>query len=202
MLIKVCGIATSRHLKDIESLGIDMTGVIRYKPSPRYSPEVPTKNSMAQVAVYVNESASIIEADMEKYQFDFIQLHGDESPEFVKNLGNPDRLIKAIAVASAEDLIRAKKYASLAKYILLDTKTPKHGGSGEKFNWDLLKQCNFPFILSGGIGPSDAEKIIQLSNDNPYLIGIDLNSRFELTPGVKDVTALQNFIKTIRNETR
>ncbi len=202
MLIKVCGISSSSHLSNIESLDIDMTGVIRYKPSPRYSLEVPIKNKKPQVAVYVNESTSIIKDDIEKYSFDFIQLHGDESPEFVKNLGNPDRLIKAISVASAEDLIRAKKYASLAKYILLDTKTPKHGGSGEKFNWDLLKQCNFPFILSGGIGPSDAEKIIQLSNDNPYLIVIDLNSRFEITPGVKDVTALQNFIKTIRNETR
>jgi len=157
---------------------------------------------VAQVAVYVNESASKIKAVMEKYQFDFIQLHGDESPEFLKNLGNPDRLIKAISVASAADLKHAKKYASLAKYILLDTKTPKLGGSGKKFDWGILNHCDFPFTLSGGIDPDDAIKINQLCNNNPCLIGIDLNSRFEIKPGFMDINKLKNFIKIIRNETR
>lgn len=201
MLIKVCGISSSTDLADIETLDIEMTGVIRYKLSPRYSVEIPVKNKLPQVGVYVNESLENIQEEIDIHGFDYVQLHGNESAQFIERLAFP-KLIKAVSIASPSDIETARKYVHLVKYILLDTKSALHGGSGKKFDWDILSQCDFPFILSGGIGPNDAEQIIQLHNDNPHLIGIDLNSRFEIKPGLKDINKLKNFINQVRNETR
>lgn len=201
MLIKVCGISSSAHLAEIESLNIEMTGAIRYELSPRYSVEIPVKNKLPQVGVYVNESLEKIQEEIDRHGFDYLQLHGNESTQFIERLAFP-KVIKAVSIASPSDIETARKYVHLAKYILLDTKSALHGGSGKKFDWDILSQCDFPFILSGGIGPDDAEHIIDLNNENPHLIGIDLNSRFEIKPGLKDINKLNNFIKQVRNETR
>jgi phosphoribosylanthranilate isomerase len=129
-----------------------------------------------------------------------IQLHGNESPEQISHLSpltNHLSIIKAFNIATAEDLKSTASYTGLADYFLFDTKGPSVGGNGEKFDWSVLSnyEGDTPFLLSGGIGPDDAERI--LDYHHPKCIGIDLNSQFELAPGLKDVTTLSRFLNKI-----
>ena len=134
-------------------------------------------------------------------------VHGEESPTMIDNLKRtliPDiapniKVIKALSVASKEDVARYKDYEGLVDLFLFDTRCPTMGGSGKQFDWDVLSAYNghTPFLLSGGIGPDDAERVRQF--DHPMLAGIDLNSRFETEPGRKDVDLLRTFIQQVRN---
>ncbi len=135
------------------------------------------------------------------YALDFIQLHGSESPDYISQLNDQWPIIKAFNIATAEDLEATKPYEGIADYFLFDTKGKSVGGNGEKFDWSVLKSYNgeTPFLLSGGIGPDDAEMVkSQFPILNAKCIGIDLNSRFEIAPALKDINKLKEFIKKIR----
>ena len=195
MKVKVCGMRDAENIREVEALGIDMMGFIFYPKSSRYvsvrPPYLPTK--CKRVGVFVDEDIEKIKKIADDYALDFIQLHGHESIEEVKKLQDR-KVIKAFNIATKEDLDATAPYEGLVDYFLFDTKGQSAGGNGEKFDWSILKAYNgdTPFLLSGGIGPDDAEYIKSFSH--PKCIGIDLNSRFEVEPGIKDIIKLKTFL--------
>ena len=201
MIVKVCGMRDAANIRQLEALGIDWMGMIFWPKSKRYvsTPPVYLPQHVRKVGVFVDASLDAIRQHVEDYQLDIVQLHGQESPEMLKVL-KPLTLIKALNIATPEDLQKTEPYEGLADYFLFDTKGKSVGGNGEKFDWSVLAsyQGETPFLLSGGIGSEDAQDI--KSFHHPKCIGIDLNSRFETEPGLKDITKLKQFLEAIRYE--
>lgn len=201
MMTKVCGMRDAQNIRDVESLGVDWIGMIFWPKSKRYVAEVPSylPEHLKKVGVFVDSTLDDILQHISDYQLDIIQLHGQESPDFAKAL-KPHTIIKAFNIEKADDLLQTEKYEGIADYFLFDTKGKMVGGNGQKFDWSVLTayQGKTPFLLSGGIGPEDAESV--RSFHHPRCIGIDLNSRFESGPGFKDINQLKTFINKLRYE--
>ena len=182
----------------VESLGIDLMGFIFWDRSARsvtVRPDyLPAKAK--RVGVFVDEDIERVRQIAADYSLDFIQLHGNESPEYCAGL-NGYRLIKAFNIAVADDFLKTDDYADVVDIFLFDTKGKSVGGNGVKFDWSILDSYNgqTPFLLSGGIGPDDAESVNAFHHNK--CIGIDLNSRFEVSPGLKDINKLRTFIQKL-----
>ncbi|MDD7336380.1 MAG: phosphoribosylanthranilate isomerase [Prevotella sp.] len=163
-------------------------------------------NDIKRVGVFKDEMPQTIITRVVNFKLDIVQLHGDESPVMIDNLRRtlvPDickdiKIMKALPISDAADMERWKPYEGHADYLLFDTKTATGGGSGRKFNWALLDNYHgtLPFLLSGGIGPDDAEAIKAIRH--PQFLGIDINSQFEKEPAIKDVAKLKEFISKLR----
>lgn len=198
--VKVCGMRDAENIREVEALGIDLMGFIFWPKSSRYVSERPAymPQTAKRVGVFVNEDIKQVKRIAEEYSLDVIQLHGSESPDYIRQLGSVcgDTIatVKAFNIATATDLDATKSYEGIVDYFLFDTKTPIPGGSGVQFDWGVLADYvgQTPFLLSGGIGPDDAERVCAFSH--PKCIGIDLNSRFEISPGLKDVEKLKKFL--------
>jgi phosphoribosylanthranilate isomerase len=159
-----------------------------------------------RVGVFVDEMPQSIITRVVSYKLDVVQLHGQESPTLIRNLRatlDPDlrpgiQIWKAISISSADDIARYKDYEDSVDAFVFDTKCASVGGSGQQFDWSILDSYDgsLPFMLSGGIGPDDAERVKAFHH--PRLMGIDLNSRFETAPAQKDVAALQRFLEMLR----
>ena len=200
------------NIRDVEALGIDMMGFIFWPKSSRYVSQrpdyLPTK--CKRVGVFVDEAPEQVKRLAIDYGLDYIQLHGHETPEVISYLRTPalphPRILKAFNISTAEDLLQTQPYEGLVDGFLFDAKGKSVGGNGEKFNWDVLDayQGNTPFLLSGGIGPDDAERVIAFVRGDLQsarkCIGIDLNSRFELSPGLKDIAKLKEFIYNLKEK--
>jgi phosphoribosylanthranilate isomerase len=210
MIIKVCGLREPGNIREVAAItGIDLIGLIFYAPSPRYvdSAEtaafVATLNNTRVAGVFVNETVEEVVAKCEEYRLDYIQLHGNESPDYLnrlrKKISASVKLIKAFSVRSEEDLQATSGYEALCEYFLFDTPTGGYGGSGKSFDWSILQHYkgSAPFLLSGGIGPDSLEPLMNFKH--PKLAGLDLNSRFELKPGLKDAPLLSEFIQKIKS---
>ena len=184
---------------------------------PDYSEERLKKNSgkavddqhrIKRVGVFVDDMPQTIVTRIYNYELDNVQLHGEESCIMIDNLRRtlePDirtgvKIIKTISVSSAEDIEKTKEYEGCVDLFLFDTKCPTMGGSGDKFDWSVLSayKGNVPFLLSGGIGMDDVDKI--KSFQHPQFAGVDVNSCFETEPGVKDVEKLRLFVEKLRHE--
>ena len=189
----------AENIREVEALGIDLMGFIFWPKSKRYVSEKPAymPQKCKRVGVFVDEDIDQVKRIAEDFALDFIQLHGSESPAYIFQLGGL-HVIKAFNIATAEDLELTKPYDGLVDYFLFDTKATLPGGSGQQFDWNVLEAYNgeTPFLLSGGIGPNDAERV--KSYYHPKCAGIDLNSRFEIAPGLKDVNTMRSFIREIR----
>ena len=204
MIIKVCGMRDADNIREVEKLGIDWMGFIFWPKSSRYVSERPAylPQKCKRVGVFVNATIDDIRQHIADYSLDIVQLHGHESTDSIRSLrslcGDVISIIKAFNIATKEDLNATTPYAGLVDYFLFDTKGPSVGGNGEKFDWSVLEVYNgdTPFLLSGGIGPDDAERI--LDYHHPKCIGIDLNSRFEIEPGIKDITKLKTFLNDVK----
>lgn len=203
-MIKVCGMREPLNIQAVEALQIDMMGFIFYPESQRYVSERPLylPTHCSRVGVMVNATMDEILTRQHEFALNAIQLHGAETPAFCrelrKELPTGVLMLKAISIAESGDLARAMPYEGLADYLLFDTQCKGHGGSGQQFDWKLLAayQGSTPFFLSGGIGREDAARIC--SFHHPRCVGIDLNSRFESAPAVKDVELLKSFLNEIR----
>ena len=187
------------NIREVEALSIDMMGFIFWPKSSRYVSKrpdyLPTK--CKRVGVFVDEDIMQLKRIADVFALDFIQLHGHESPECIQQLKGL-RTIKAFNIATPSDLEQTKPYEGLAEYFLFDTKGKSVGGNGEKFDWRVLDnyEGNTPFLLSGGIGPEDAESV--RSFHHPKCIGIDLNSRFETAPALKSIDKLKQFLNYVK----
>lgn len=200
MIVKVCGMRDSENIRAIEQTKADLMGFIFHPKSPRFVASLPEymPKKQKRVGVFVNASLEQILAKAQKFSLEYIQLHGDEPPAFCSELKNRGlKVIRALRIANTDDIIRAESY-NMADLMIFDTKTELYGGSGKKFNWQLLenyKGC-VPFLLSGGIRSDTFEGIKAFFH--PQFAGIDLNSGFEISPALKDVGKLNNFIEKIK----
>ena len=194
------------NIREVETLGIDMMGFIFWPKSSRYVSQRPDylPKHVKRVGVFVDEAPEQVKRLAIDYGLDYIQLHGHETPEVISYLRTPalphPRILKAFNISTAEDLLQTQPYEGLVDGFLFDAKGKSVGGNGEKFNWGVLDayKGSTPFLLSGGIGPDDAERVNAFYH--PKCIGIDLNSRFELAPGLKDVNALRRFVNDINRK--
>lgn len=207
LLIKICGMRESANIEAVAELKPDLMGFIFYPKSKRYvsdnlnssllqklMPEIET------VGVFVNESLEKVVDISQKYGFASIQLHGNESPEYCIGLKkNGIKIMKAFGIHSGFDWNSLMPYQNVCDYFLFDTSTKDYGGSGRKFEWNILDKYQGlkSFFLSGGIGSEDVDNILSL--EHPNLAGIDINSGFEIEPGLKDVNLLKDFLNKIKN---
>lgn len=195
-IIKVCGMTQGQNIRDMEALGVDLIGFIFYEKSPRCARQLPDYLPLhaGRVGVFVDASLDMINEQAADFGLTHIQLHGHESPEQCQALQKAGfKVIKAFSIAEPRDLNATEAYDGICDYFLFDTKTPAYGGSGKAFDWDILSHYHgsTPFLLSGGIGPESVEAL--QSFHHPALAGYDLNSRFEVTPGVKEVDIVMRF---------
>ncbi len=199
--VKVCGMIRREQIETLA--GADYIGLIFAGKSPRRVTE-PAENyrniTIPKVGVFVNSTLEDILEKANTYNLSVIQLHGDESPEFCQHLTDSGyRVWKALSVSDSVDLLRANDYDGGVERVVLDTRTPARGGSGQKFDWTILDSYHstVPFMLAGGITPDDADSIKSIKNQR--LMGVDINSRFEVGPGVKDINLVLNFIQSIKS---
>jgi len=221
MKIKVCGMRDGKNIREVEALGVDYIGMIFWSGSPRNVTMVPTHagiipdrsslspltshHSPLRVGVFVDEMPQSIITRVVNYQLDVVQMHGHESPTVIRNLRatiDPDfrpgiQFWKAVSIASTDDLNACEQYFNCVDAFVFDTRCDSVGGSGRQFDWQLLEAYHgpVPFLLSGGIGPDDAARVKAFHH--PQCIGIDLNSRFETAPAVKDVDLLRSFLQQV-----
>lgn len=219
MIVKVCGLRDGENIRQVAELGVDWIGMIFWEKSPRNVTMIPSHAGILpdramdmgdfkakRVGVFVDEMPQSIITRVVNFKLDLIQLHGKETPTLIRNLRrtlDPDirpgiQVIKAISVSCREDIAAYKNYADCVDYFLFDTKCPTVGGSGNQFDWSVLEAYDgdIPFLLSGGIGPDDAERIKAFHH--PKCIGIDLNSRFEIEPALKDINKLKEFLEKVK----
>jgi phosphoribosylanthranilate isomerase len=205
MKLKVCGMAELNQLQTLEELGVDFAGLIFYEKSKRFIGEklINQKSEIrnlkiSKVGVFVNASVNEIEKAVKDYALSYVQLHGDETFEFCKEIKTFVPVIKAVRIGETTDLEpEMEKFENACDYFLFDTDSKEYGGSGKKFNWEVLQsvKINKPFFLSGGIGLQDIEDLKAFQH--PMLFAIDVNSKFETSPGVKDLKEVESFLKEI-----
>ena len=215
--IKICGMTEPANIRLVSGLGPDYMGFIFFQKSPRYFGESNLEpiEGIKKTGVFVNASLSYIIEKVTRLDLDAIQLHGEETPDFCRSLrrdlninGGNTEIIKAFGIQNREDLEAVRTYEGLVDFALFDTRSESRGGSGKSFDWSILRDYEgpLPFILSGGINPSSTTSIRELyqyfrQGARPTLFyGIDVNSRFEQAPGVKDPVSLQEFIKQIKKQ--
>lgn len=216
------------NIRAVEELGVDMIGFIFVPQSKRYVRMISSnagilpdyaderqnetsaagKKAPLRVGVFVDDMPQNIITRIYNYNLDYVQLHCDESAVMIDNLRrsvDPDihkglKIIKAISVASENDVKRWREYEGHADMLLFDTKGDEAGGNGRHFDWELLNAYdgNIPFLLSGGIDIDDALEIRKINN--PMFAGVDINSRFETEPAVKDVEKIRNFIRLLKDD--
>ena len=195
------------NIEAIASLKPDFMGFIFYPKSPRFAESLDVlslkklPSTIKKIGVFVNENLENILTIAFTYKLDGIQLHGTELVEMCKELKSAGYIvIKAFPIAEAYNFKVTKEYEGVCDYFLFDTKTDAFGGSGLKFNWFMLDEYvgETPFLLSGGIAADDAEAILKI--EHTKFAGIDLNSKFEIKPGLKDQLKLKSFLNELRQK--
>ena len=198
-IIKVCGMRDAENIREVEALGIDLMGFIFWPKSSRYVSERPSylPTQCKRVGVFVDEDVETIKQITNDYVLDIIQLHGSESPDYIRHLNIQCSIIKAFNIATTEDLEATKPYEGIVDYFLFDAKAQLPGGNGQQFDWSVLTDYvgETPFLLSGGIGPNDAKRVKAFHHAK--CIGIDLNSKFEDAAALKNIQKLKTFIEQL-----
>ena len=201
MNIKVCGITQLKQMQQLEGLNIDFAGLIFYKDSPRYMGDSIDRSSLKnsdfdlkKVGVFVDpEMIEVLDA-IDEYGLDVVQLHGSESTEMCDDLSGEVEVIKAFSVNNKSNIDEMiTEYDAVCDYYLFDTVGKEPGGNGEKFDWKILTKAKIekPFFISGGISVEDIAALKKFKH--PDLFGVDINSRFEKEPGVKDMALVLQF---------
>ena len=208
MNIKVCGITSKKQLQQLEGLNIAYAGFIFHEGSPRFAGEkmagedlIGMDLDIKKVGVFVDAEYEDIMEMVEKFELDMVQLHGNESPELCEELSEDTEVIKVFSIGKDTGSIdkMIAPYDNVCDYYLFDTTVKgKKGGTGEKFDWKKLAEAKIekPFFLSGGIGPEDVALVKKFKH--PDFFGIDVNSKFEKEPGVKDMGLVLGFMKNMK----
>ena len=211
MRIKVCGMTKAEQVLQLDELGVEFAGFIFYPKSPRYVLSHMSKEQLKKlkgkhinkVGVFVNTPVEEVLQLVDACGLYLVQLHGDENPRYCEQIANYVTVVKAFRLREGEDILwRAKDYQDAADMFLFDTEGAGYGGTGKKFNWDLLKGGNVrkPFFLSGGIQPEDVDLLKAFENETVAkdLFAVDINSKFELAPGLKDMEKIKTFVKALK----
>jgi len=204
MKIKICGLRDEDNITAVAALAPDYMGFICYEPSPRYVKDIGVgvlanlPSSMYKTAVFVDESAEKINRLIDTLGFNAIQLHGSESPDFANSFRDKVTVFKAFGLNADFDFEQLNNYANNVDYFLFDTKTHMHGGSGKTFDWSMLDKykLNVPFFLSGGLSLDNLAEVNTINH--PQFYGVDLNSKFETSPGIKDIDKLKKAFNMLK----
>lgn len=204
-LVKVCGMTQLQQVQALAALGVDYAGFIFYPPSPRYVGNKIEPGALKQLegikkaGVFVNATMQEVKDAVVAYGLDTVQLHGDETPEYCGALKGAATIVKVFRITGNEDVAHiTAPYTAVADAFLFDTKAQEYGGTGKKFDWSGLQHTGLehPYFLSGGIGPQDIDQLRSfLKNNNVY--ALDLNSKFETAPGIKDMKLLEAFMGSL-----
>ena len=209
MNTKVCGITQLKQLQQLDGLDIDFAGLIFYKDSPRYVGDKIAKEDLKnsdfdlkKVGVFVNSNYDEIMQVVEDYGLDVVQLHGDETPDLCEELSEDVEVIKAFKVKDSKVSIdeMVADYDEVCDYYLFDTaSTEAEGGTGKQFDWKVLSKAKIekPFFLSGGIGVDDVAKVKAFKHPDYY--AVDINSKVEKEPGIKDMGLVLQFRQGLKN---
>lgn len=211
MHIKVCGLTSLEEVAVLDQLGVDFAGFIFYPKSPRYVLDKLSRSQLKsikerkikKIGVFVNAPEDQVIETIYTCGLQMVQLHGDETPKYCEKIANYISVVKAFRLSEQEDVLgKVKDYQTMVGMYLFDKESSQFGGTGKKFDWDLLMglDINKPFFLSGGIGPEDLKKLQSFQQDSVSkdLFAIDVNSRFELAPGVKNLPLIENFVSQIK----
>ena len=204
MKLKVCGMKYQDNINQVAALQPNYLGFIFYEKSSRYfNDNIPKiSNSIKKIGVFVDADLNEVIEKINKYNLQAVQLHGNESPEFCKSLQSKDvEIIKVFSIKDEFNFAVLKPYETVCDYYLFDTKGKLPGGNGYTFNWSVLNNypSTKPFFLSGGIGLEEMESVLSflLKQESRYCYAIDVNSKFEIEPGLKNIKKLDNFMNQI-----
>ena len=210
--LKVCGLTKINQIQELISLNVDFLGFIFYEKSPRYVlhhlslKEIAEIPHFGKVGVFVNETVEKIVEISEKAKLSFIQLHGDEDEEFVKklrlSLSKNIKIIKVIRIGNdfekfKNEISKISNLKSQISNLLFDTDSKAFGGTGKTFDWQILNEIEIPipYFLSGGISLENLENL-KILNQKPLVL--DINSKFETEPGIKDIEKIKNFTQIVK----
>ena len=204
--IKVCGMRDPENISGVVAASPDYLGFIFYPKSKRFVGFEPSMaglnlvpDSVKKVGVFVDETPEKVLEIYQSWKLDVVQLHGNETPDYCQQMKDAGIMVfKAFSVNEQFDFDALTAYSTVCECFLFDTKGNSLGGTGQKFDWQILANYrgDVPFFLSGGIGPDDVEAVRNFNH--PQLFGIDLNSGFEISPAVKNVEKIRKFIAEIR----
>ena len=209
MRIKVCGLTDVNQVRQLNDLGIEFAGFNFYPRSPRYvyknMPATAIKtirSKINKVGIFVNENPEELLRTVDECGLYLVQLHGDESPRYCERISNYVGVIKVFRLSENDNIEwKIKDYYDAADMFMFDTESSSYGGAGKKFNWKILKdqQINKPFFLAGGISANDVEelKLFEKEKVAKDLFAIDINSQFEMMPGVKNIDLIKAFRKKL-----
>lgn len=195
LIIKVCGLKNKENINSIIETGIDWIGLNFYDKSKRFvdpKMDIPKDNRILKVGVFVNESLESVTEINQKWELDYLQLHGDEDIEYCQNAQTINKIIKVFSIGESFDFDSTVPF-SFCDFFLFDTKCKTYGGSGKKFDWQKLHEYkgSTPFLLAGGIELNDVGRIKNVHHDK--LFGIDINSKFEIEAGIKNTEEVKAF---------
>ena len=202
--VKVCGMKYPQNIETVSALNPDMMGFIFHPNSPRYVERLDSKalhsipENILKIGVFVNQKFVDTYLMTERYKLDGVQLHGNETVEYCRSFKELKlKVLKSFPVSVASDFDNTKEYEGVCDYFLFDAKTPAFGGSGVKFDWNILSEYEgkTPFILSGGISIDDVEEIKKINH--PKFAGVDINSKFEISPGLKSLVMVSTFVNKL-----
>ena len=211
MRIKVCGMTSTEQVLQLDDMGVEFAGFIFYPKSPRYVYKFMARSELKKikgrginkVGVFVNATIDEVKQAVDDCGLYLVQLHGDETPKYCDQIANYVTVVKAFRLREEDNVLwKVKDYMDIADMFLFDTEGVSYGGTGKKFDWNLLQGLSVrkPFFLSGGIEVGDIGKIKEFSKEAVAkdLFSLDVNSKFELSPGIKDMEKLKRFIKEIK----
>lgn len=209
MRVKVCGMTQIEQVEQLPGLGATFAGFIFYPKSPRYvfrhltTTDLRKQNNINKVGVFVNASVEETLLMVDECRLHMVQLHGDETPRQCERIADYVSVVKAFRISETDNIEwMIRPYMDVCDMFMFDTMGAGYGGTGKKFNWSMLQDITVgkPFFLSGGIEPGDETNLVEFSQQpvGKALFAIDINSKFELSPGVKDMDKVKQFIESVR----
>ena len=211
MRIKVCGMTQIEQVQELPGLGATFAGFIFYPKSPRYvfryltSAQIRKINSINKVGVFVNASIDEVLLMVDECRLHMVQLHGDESPKYCERIADYVSVVKAFRLSDNDSIQwMINPYMDVCDMFMFDTMGAGYGGTGKKFDWNVLRGSDIgkPFFLSGGIQPEDTKALKEFESEpvGKAMFAIDINSKFETAPGVKEMSKVGRFIKEVNQE--
>ncbi|MGE5107982.1 MAG: phosphoribosylanthranilate isomerase [Sphingobacteriales bacterium] len=208
MRVKVCGMTQLSQVEELASMGITFAGFIFYPKSPRYVfksltiTEIKKISNINKVGVFVNAPVEEVIHMVDECRLSMVQLHGDETPKYCEKIADYVSVVKAFRISDDDNIEwMIRPYMDVCDMFMFDTLGAGYGGTGKKFNWDLLKNVAIdkPFFLSGGIEPGDETKLKFFAQEPvaKALFAVDINSKFETSPGVKDMKLVKEFMRNL-----
>lgn len=208
MRVKVCGMTLPEQLEQLGGLGVTFAGFIFYPKSPRYvfkhmtTTQIRKENNVNKVGVFVNASIEEVLHMVDECRLHMVQLHGDETPKYCEKIADYVSVVKAFRVSENDNIEwMIKHYMDVCDMFMFDTMGAGYGGTGKKFNWNMLKDASIgkPFFLSGGIEPGDEEQLKAFAElpVGKALFAVDINSKFEVSPGIKDMDKVKTFVANL-----